>query len=134
VSPTALSPASAPPARHDTAASTTGSGPGRSRGLARRVLDGLVVAVLGALGALGALVGTGLSLIGLCCAGPALAAGGVAAVGTGAAGAAGGAGAHAWPFLSAGVVLLAAAALLARHHTRRNRLVATVRRTRPSGR
>lgn len=138
MSPTALSPARAPlvvpPARDDTAAATTGSGPGRPRGLARRVLDGLVVAVLGGLGALGALVGTGLSLIGLCCAGPALAAGGVAAVGTGAAGAAGGAGTHAWPFLATGVVLLAAAALLARYQTRRNRPAATVRRTRPSGR
>lgn len=132
MSPTALSPAAAPPARHDTAASNTGSGPGRPRGLARRVLDGVVVAVLGGLGALGTLVGTGLSLIGLCCAGPALAAGGVAAVGTGAADAADGAGAHAWPFLAAGVVLLAAAALLARHQTHRRRLAATVRRP-PSG-
>lgn len=114
MSPTALSPAAAavaPPARPDTAASTPRI---RARGFARRVLDGLVVAVLGGLGALGTLVGTGLSLIGLCCAGPALAAGGAAAVGTGAAGAAGGAGAHAWSFLAAGVVLLAAAALLAR--------------------
>lgn len=137
MSPTALAPVAAPVAPqawHDTAASTTGSGPGWPRGLARRVLDGLVVAVLGGLGALGALVGTGLSLIGLCCAGPALAAGGVAAVGTGAAGAAGGTGTHAWPFLATGVVLLAAAALLARYQTRRNRLAAAVRRTPPPGR
>lgn len=98
------------------------------------MLDGLVVAVLGGLGALGALIGTGLSLIGVCCAGPALAAGGVAAAGTGAAGTAAGAGTHAWPFLATGVLLLAAAALLARYQTRRNRLTATVRRTRPSSR
>jgi len=97
------------------------------------VLDGLVVAVLGGLGALGTLIGTGLSLIGVCCAGPALAAGGAAAVGAGAAGAAGGAGTHAWPFLATGVVLLAVAALLARSQTRRNRPAAG-RRTRRSGR
>ncbi len=136
MSPTAPSPAAAPvapPARHDPAAQTTGPGPGRARGLARRVLDGLVVAVLGGLGALGTLIGTGLSLIGVCCAGPALAAGGAAAVGAGAAGAAGGAGTHSWPFLATGVVLLAVAALLARSQTRRNRPAAG-RRTRRSGR
>jgi hypothetical protein len=126
----------APPTQPDTVASTTRSGPARPRGLARRVLDGLVVAVLSGLGALGTVVGTGLSLIGFCCAGPALAAGGVAAAGAGAAGAAGGAGAQAWPFLATGVVLLAAAALLARRQTRGSHLATAgaPRRPRPPGR
>lgn len=123
------------PALHDTAP-TTRSVPARPRGLAPRTTDGLVVAVLGGLGALGTVVGTGLSLIGFCCAGPALAAGGVAAAGAGAAGAAGGAGAQAWPFLATGVVLLAAAALLARRQTRGSRLATAgaARRPRPPGR
>ncbi|WP_219418497.1 hypothetical protein [Pseudonocardia nigra] len=111
---TAARPAPVATALHGTAASTTGSGLARPRGLARRILDGLVVAALGGLGALGTLIGTGLSLIGSCCAGPALAAGGATLGAATACGAA----AMAWPFLSAGLGLLTAAALLARRRHR----------------
>lgn len=89
------------------------------------------MAVLGGLGALGTLIGTGLSLIGFCCAGPALAAGGATLSATAGAGAAtaGGAAATAWPFLAAGLVLLAATALLV---GRRHRPATAGRTLRPT--
>jgi hypothetical protein len=114
-------PAPSRPPRRDPGRSGTGPLSGRFRGAARmtpapaphrarRILARLVAAGLAALGALSALLGAGLSLIGLCCGGPALVA--AAAAGTTAAAAPGGA--AAWPFLAIGAALITAAWLLHR--------------------
>lgn len=85
------------------------AGPRHGRGRVRRAAGYLLAAVLAGLGAVAAMAGTGLALIGACCAGPALAAGGAAAV-TAGAGAAADGGPSSWVFLAGGAVLGVAAA------------------------
>jgi len=92
----------------------------RRGGVLRRAAWWALAVVLAGLGGLGALLGAGLSLIGLCCGGPALAVGGAAAAGA-AAGTAPGAPAAAWLLLAAGAVLLAAAAWVSRRQAARCR-------------
>ncbi|EGG44380.1 hypothetical protein SGM_5195 [Streptomyces griseoaurantiacus M045] len=77
------------------------------------MLGHLLTATLAALGALGTALGAGLSMIGLCCTGPALA---TAAAGGAATGAAASVTPVTWPFWTAGAVLLTAAALWHRRH------------------
>jgi hypothetical protein len=82
--------------------------------LLRRVAGAALAAVLAGFGAIGALLGAGLSLVGLCCGGPALAAAGAAGGGAAAAGVP----AAAWLLLAAGAALLAAAFLVYRRLAR----------------
>lgn len=88
----------------------------RRSGLLRQVAGAALAAVLAGFGAIGALLGAGLSLVGLCCGGPALAVGAAGAAGGGAAAA--GAPAAAWLLLAAGAALLTAAFLVYRRLAR----------------
>ncbi|KKD13976.1 hypothetical protein GTY57_25185 [Streptomyces sp. SID5475] len=77
------------------------------------MLGHLLTATFAALGTFGAALGAGLSLIGLCCSGPALA---TATAGGAATGATATATPVTWPLWASGAVLLTAAALWHRRH------------------
>jgi len=93
----------------------------RRGGPLRRAAGWALAVVLAGLGSLGAMLGAGLSLVGLCCGGPALTAAGAGAAGAAAAAAAPGEPAAAWLLLAAGAALLTAAAWVYRRQAARHR-------------